>query len=222
MSKPVSSADGLLLRTRGLDSQSQLGSVHSSDVWRSRGGRFRDDTEAVRARGLRGLLVPLLLWRSSLLLSVGRRGFGAGLAGAAGAALTFTCTGATGGLCDFALGAESALLMVAAVWLEYPESLWRSMWTACSALGDLSPPRSDGFDLLAAMLALSLGWPFAGDRRNDSSTPLSWSLSSLLGQSSTVAWRGRSPAMADGRRGSLAARESRGLEGRWWSARPEA
>lgn len=70
-------------------------------------------------------------------------------------------------VCDiFALDAESALLMVPAVWLEYPEaSLWRSMGTifSVSARG-LSVPRSEGLERFAATLAPG------EERRNEDST----------------------------------------------------
>jgi hypothetical protein len=58
--------------------------------------------------------------------------------------------------------------MVAAVWLEYPESLWRSLWTTFSARGDalLSAPMLDWYERLAATLASTLAWAAAaGDRR---------------------------------------------------------
>lgn len=100
--------------------------------------------------------------------------------------------GARGGLWlwPFALGPESALLMVAAVWLEYPESLWRSLWPPLATdAEDLS--LTSGFERLAATLAFSLP---TGDRRKVTS---SQSLFSDKGQSSTVAWSGlRASAMA--------------------------
>ena len=69
----------------------------------------------------------------------------AGLEGGMGAALV----GAVGGL--LALGPESALPMVAAVWLEYPESL-------CMSLGKTSSlPRSAEGERFAATLAVGAG-----------------------------------------------------------------
>jgi hypothetical protein len=94
-----------------------------------------------------------------------------------------TLGGARGGLWPLALGPVSALLMVAAVWLEYPESLWRSLWTPFPDGGDLSWPTS-GLERLAATLAFSLE---TGDRRRTTSSSSVW-------QSSTVAWK-RGPAM---------------------------
>lgn len=139
----------------------QFGFVHSSVAVerRSLGGRvFLDETEPERCNGFRGLFWLLFL-RSSPI--VGRLLI-AGLDGGTGAA----STGAVGGLCDFALGPESALLMVAAVWLEYPESLWRSLLRPTfSGVGVLSEPRSDGWERLAATLALA-----AGERRKLSMT----------------------------------------------------
>jgi hypothetical protein len=64
------------------------------------------------------------------------------------------------GLEAFALMPESALLMVAAVWLEYPESLWRSMLATLSTVG-FSLLRSELLERFAATLA-------AGDLRNAS------------------------------------------------------
>jgi hypothetical protein len=68
--------------------------------------RFLDDTEPVLCKGFRGL--PLLF-----LSSMGGRFFNAGLGGVGRGAAAVA--GAWGGLRDVALGAESALLMVAAV-----------------------------------------------------------------------------------------------------------
>jgi hypothetical protein len=87
-------------------------------------GRCFDETEAVRDgfwRGLFSLLLALLCCRESV--PVVRRGRGAGLWAGRGAAVA----GAAGGLRDVALIAESAELFEAAVKLEYPESLRRSM-----------------------------------------------------------------------------------------------
>jgi hypothetical protein len=129
---------------------------------------LRDETDPdLDSRGFRGLCWLLRL-RSSP--NAGRF-FSAGLGGGLSSALT----GAAGGLCDFALGAESALLMVAAVWLEYPESLWTSMlWTTFSAAGWRSEP-TEFCERLAATLAFSGG---AGEVRGKfSSRTLSWSLS---------------------------------------------
>jgi len=82
---------------------------------------------------------------------------------------------------------ESALLlMVAAVWLEYPESLWRSMLTTFSAAG-FSLPRSEWWERFAATLA-------AGDLRNASGGA---GRSSSEMWSSTVGWRLRA-AMVGG------------------------
>ena len=84
---------------------------------------------------------------------VGARRLMVGLGGGSGAA------GTTGGLRDLTLGAESALLMVAAVWLEYPESLAASGPTFSTS--SLSALRSLECERLAPTLA-SLG---AGDPR---------------------------------------------------------
>lgn len=68
-----------------------------------------------------------------------------------------------GGLEALALMAESALLlMVAAVWLEYPESLWRSMLTVFSTTG-FSVPRSEWCERFAATLAAGDGLRNASD-----------------------------------------------------------
>lgn len=148
----------------------QLGSLHSSVFCvmvglRTGGGRGLDADELVRCSGLRGLSAVGLL-RSST--TVGRLFEVCGLGGGMEAALE----GAVEVCENFALGPESALLMVPAVWLEYPESLRRSMGTAVSvepSATGLSAPKSDGWERFAATLA-------AGERRNDSSTGCSlWS-----------------------------------------------
>lgn len=172
MSSPESSAVDSRLPRRGGGALGphvlQCGSLHSSGcvcvrvVLLAPGGRL-EAVELLRCNGLRGLSVTFL--RSST--TVGRRLEVAGLGGGIEAALEGAVE-----VCDiFALDAESALLMVPAVWLEYPESLRRSMGTtfSCSARG-LSVPKSDGLERFAATLA-------AGEeRRNDSSTGRSlWS-----------------------------------------------
>ena len=101
----------------------QLGSLQSSGCarvgLRVAAGRCLEAVELLRCNGLRGLSVVFL--RSST--TVGRRLVAAGLGGGIEAALEGAVE-----VCDsFALGTESALLMVPAVWLEYPESLWRSL-----------------------------------------------------------------------------------------------
>jgi hypothetical protein len=87
--------------------------------------------------------------------------------------------GRTGGLrWDVALGAESALLMVAAVWLEYPESL---CWSIGRSGGGLSAPWTEGLERFAWTLALGIE---GGEGAEGMTTP-----SSESSQSSTVGWR---------------------------------
>jgi hypothetical protein len=82
-----------------------------------------------------------------------------------------------------ALGAESALLMVAAVRLEYPESL---CWSIGRSGGALSA--TEGLERFWWTLALGSG---GGEGAEDLTTP-----SSDSSQSSTVGWRWRAAAMA--------------------------
>lgn len=61
----------------------------------------------------------------------------------------------TGGLrWDVALAAESALLMPATDWLEYPESLLTSMLFGTLPIGVLSGPMSSGLERLVRTFAL--------------------------------------------------------------------
>jgi len=151
----------------------QLGSVQSSSFPLSAVGLrslgFLVATEPDRC-GLRGLLwlLWLLTFRSSVMVGrlLATTGLGGGSEGAVG--------GMLGGLCndcnDCTLVAESALLMallMALCTVEYPLSLRTSTLTAFSTGGDLSSPRSDGWERFAATLA-------AGDRRNDSRTGPWW------------------------------------------------
>jgi len=98
---------------------SQLASLHSSVSWVSVGrrvpvaGRCFEDTEAVRDGRWRGLFSLLLLSCLSPPPPADFLAFGAGLAGAAGA-VVLVVVGAAGG-CRDVLGAESALLLDAAV-----------------------------------------------------------------------------------------------------------
>lgn len=55
---------------------------------------------------------------------------------------------------EAALAAESALLMPATDWLEYPESLLTSEVFGPRAVGVLSVPRSSGLERLVRTLAL--------------------------------------------------------------------
>lgn len=143
---------------------SRLGSLDSLD------SRSRDSREALESRlslvrtagrslgrvdddlpsGLRDWLLVLvwLLFRSSLV-TVGR------LCGALRGTEATLVGGEDGLRDDLVLWAESALLAVAAVWQEYPDSLWRSSVTTFSWAGALSPtPRSEGCERLVATLAL--------------------------------------------------------------------
>ena len=87
--------------------------------------------------------------------------------------------GRTGGLrWDVALGAESALLMVAAVWLEYPESL---CWSIGRSGDGLSGPWTEGLERFWWTLALGSE---GGEGAEGMTTP-----SSESSQSSTVGWR---------------------------------
>jgi hypothetical protein len=104
----------------------QVGSLHSSVSWVTvgrrcwPGGRFFDDTEAVR--DTRGRALSLTVWRCSP--SAGFLALGAGLCEGIGAVVA----GAAGGeRAALMLGAVSALLFEAAVKLLYPLSLLRSM-----------------------------------------------------------------------------------------------
>jgi hypothetical protein len=83
--------------------------------------------------------------------------------------------GRTGGLRDVALGAESAELFEAAVKLEYPESLRRSMLTGTifSGAGTFSGLRS------LERLVLTLAWAVGEALRGRLSLMITWpSLSS--------------------------------------------
>lgn len=55
---------------------------------------------------------------------------------------------------DVALAAESALLIPATDWLEYPESLLPSMLFGTLSVGVLSVPISSGFERLVRTFAL--------------------------------------------------------------------
>lgn len=55
---------------------------------------------------------------------------------------------------DVALAAESALLMPATDWLEYPESLLTSQLFGTLPVGVLSVPKSSGLERLVRTLAL--------------------------------------------------------------------
>lgn len=95
--------------------------------------------EGARCSGLFRGLLWLLFWLwllccLSLATKVCRRrvAVAAGLGGGMGATVAVVVE-AAGGL--LALGAESALLMVAAVWLEYPESLCKSLGRTLSMPG---------------------------------------------------------------------------------------
>lgn len=125
---------------------------------RSVGGR-RDDCESLRGAvveslrdsGWRGALWALwALWVLSRRLWDGREGFWAGVGDG--------FAGRTGGPrwdeAEAALAAESALLMPATDWLEYPESLLPSMLAGTLPVGVLSGPMSPGLERLVRTFAL--------------------------------------------------------------------
>lgn len=120
-------------------------------VGRRSGGGRREACESLRdKRGTLWLLCELC-WR---WWGAGREGFCVGVGeGAAGFAA------GTGGLlwdeaALAALAAESALLMPATDWLEYPESLLTSALFGTGPLGVLSLPMSSGLDRLVRTFAL--------------------------------------------------------------------
>jgi hypothetical protein len=148
----------------------QLGTVQSSSLF-SRGswvtvgrrwadGRCLDETDAVRE-------METGLWRGLLSLlcclcsppTVGRLDLGAGLWETT---MGDGAGGRTGGLRDVALGPESAELFEAAVKLEYPESLRRSMLAGIifSEAGACSVLRS--LDRLVLTLAWAVGEALRG------------------------------------------------------------
>jgi hypothetical protein len=78
---------------------------------------------------------------------------------------------ATGGLrCDVALAAESALLMPATDWLEYPESLLTSLFFGSLPVGVFSVPMSSGSERLVRTFAL----PGEGSGVKDSARETPW------------------------------------------------
>lgn len=112
----------------------------------------REACDSRRCRGWRDVL--WVLWALWVLCWRWGGGLGLCVGGGEGAAGT-GLSGTKGGLrCDVALAAESALLMPATDWLEYPESLLRSKLFGTPPVGVLSAPMPSGSERLVRTLAL--------------------------------------------------------------------
>jgi hypothetical protein len=146
-----------------------------------------DETEAVRERGAglwRGLLSVLCCLDSA------RRCF---VAGTLWDTTGVGAGGRTGGLRDVALGAESAELFEAAVKLEYPESLRRSMLAGIVFSGAGELRSLDRLDLTLAAVgdelrgALPLGAP--ASLSSEQSSTCAWWASCVLAMAGSVVGR---------------------------------